>query len=455
MKQWLRTCLATTTVMLSSFAFAAFHLFTIEQVYSNADGTVQFVVLTTSTNGEDAWSLGARLVATPTGGAPRTASLTRNLPSSNTAGKRVLVASQGFADLGLITPDFIISNNFIPTGPAKLEYSPGSSSNMLVWQALPTDGVNSLYPSGVMPNLATNFAGQQASISARRHGTRSQSARLDRFLVRAGDRWTGVRSRSVSRPGGSRNGLRPAKLVHLRHLRRWRGSPALVHAQRQHGERTAQCFADDLSEYRRQFQCPADHEWSSGRNRDAEFRHLHQRSIVVHLHRRFGPHGKHTVDAHCAECDVLHDGRASDQCRLRLFRQLVQRYDRSVRDSSSRSTRTTASIFVPWYTYAPAGAGAGAAGQRWYTASAPGICAGFPFDPAGDLRNHPGRVRHTDGACPDQRGGGYRNARLPKLFDCDIQLQLHRRKQQRPVRNHSVDPNRSGASRLRVLNQTS
>ena len=27
------------------------------------------------------------------------------------------------------------------------------------------------------------------------------------------------------------------------------------------------------------------------------------------------------------------------------------------------------SVFVPWYTYAPGGAGAGAAGQRWYTAS--------------------------------------------------------------------------------------
>ncbi len=27
------------------------------------------------------------------------------------------------------------------------------------------------------------------------------------------------------------------------------------------------------------------------------------------------------------------------------------------------------SVFMPWYTYAPAGAGAGAAGQRWYTAS--------------------------------------------------------------------------------------
>jgi hypothetical protein len=26
-------------------------------------------------------------------------------------------------------------------------------------------------------------------------------------------------------------------------------------------------------------------------------------------------------------------------------------------------------VFMPWYTYAPGGAGAGAAGQRWYTAS--------------------------------------------------------------------------------------
>ena len=30
---------------------------------------------------------------------------------------------------------------------------------------------------------------------------------------------------------------------------------------------------------------------------------------------------------------------------------------------------TNGAIFVPWYTYAPAGMGAGAAGQRWYTAS--------------------------------------------------------------------------------------
>src|SRR5262249_6170359 len=28
-----------------------------------------------------------------------------------------------------------------------------------------------------------------------------------------------------------------------------------------------------------------------------------------------------------------------------------------------------ATVFVPWYTYAPSGAGAGAGGQRWYTAS--------------------------------------------------------------------------------------
>src|SRR4029077_12176516 len=32
----------------------------------------------------------------------------------------------------------------------------------------------------------------------------------------------------------------------------------------------------------------------------------------------------------------------------------------------------TGSVFVPWYTYAPAGASAGVAGQRWYTASSSG-----------------------------------------------------------------------------------
>jgi hypothetical protein len=162
MKHWLGVFLTASTMLAASLAHAAFHLFTIEQIYSNADGTVQFVTLTTNTNGENFWSLGAQMTSVATGGPTKVQNFMSNLPSSNTAGKHVLVATQGFADLGLITPDFIIPNNFIPTGPGSLTYV----SSRLQWESLPTDGMNSLYVTGVAPNMATNFAGQSASISA-------------------------------------------------------------------------------------------------------------------------------------------------------------------------------------------------------------------------------------------------------------------------------------------------
>src|SRR4029434_2875544 len=48
MKQWLARCLAAAALLVSPVAFAAFHLWGIQQIYSSADGTVQFVVLTTA-----------------------------------------------------------------------------------------------------------------------------------------------------------------------------------------------------------------------------------------------------------------------------------------------------------------------------------------------------------------------------------------------------------------------
>jgi len=161
MKRWLATCLATTTLLVSAIAFAAFHLFTIEQVYSNADGTIQFVVLTTSFDGENMWAFGAKLSSTDTGGATRNFSFSSNLPNASTGGKKVLVATQGFADLGIVAPDFIIPNHFISTGPGSVTYS----SSTISYAALPTDGTNALYVGGtVAPNVATNFAGMSASV---------------------------------------------------------------------------------------------------------------------------------------------------------------------------------------------------------------------------------------------------------------------------------------------------
>ncbi len=45
MNPWLRCFIAAVLLAATSAASASFHLFRIEQLYSNADGTVQFVVM--------------------------------------------------------------------------------------------------------------------------------------------------------------------------------------------------------------------------------------------------------------------------------------------------------------------------------------------------------------------------------------------------------------------------
>lgn len=157
-----RWLLGVALVLWASLAQAAFHLFRLEQLYSNADGSVQFVVLQNgSSNGENLWG-GNTLRATPTGGAQRIFIFETDLPSASTANKKVLVATPGFSALGIVTPDYVMPANFLPTGGGTVNYA---GVSQMTYAALPTDGVNALLSSGaVVPNVATNFFGQSASV---------------------------------------------------------------------------------------------------------------------------------------------------------------------------------------------------------------------------------------------------------------------------------------------------
>ncbi len=151
-------------IFVASAALANFHLFQIEQLFSNADGTVQFVVMHefTGTNGEDLWG-GMPLISTHAG-VNKTFIFPNNLGSTTTAGRRVLIATQGFAALGIVTPDFTVENGFLPTNGGTLNYAGVDS---VTFPALPTDGTHAINRNGVMiQNLATNFAGQSASVTA-------------------------------------------------------------------------------------------------------------------------------------------------------------------------------------------------------------------------------------------------------------------------------------------------
>src|SRR5690242_9901549 len=128
-------------------AHASFHLFRIDQIYSNADGSVQYVVMRESTgsNGENFWA-GLQFRTTNAAGVIKTFTVPSNLPSSSTASRSVLLATAGFAALGIVAPDFTIPPRFIPTEGGTLDYASGTDKVTL--PTLPNDGVTAVDRNG-------------------------------------------------------------------------------------------------------------------------------------------------------------------------------------------------------------------------------------------------------------------------------------------------------------------
>src|SRR6185369_5405466 len=158
-------CIAMALALLAASAQANFHLFKIQQIYSNADGTVQFVVLKSFVDGEDRWDGHYIKGIDADGITARTFVFVGDLPNGGTAGKSVLIATQGFAALGVLAPDYVVQNNFINTGSGTVDFAGVDSISYGTGQ-LPTDGRNALMRDGTSaPNLAENFAGNTASIS--------------------------------------------------------------------------------------------------------------------------------------------------------------------------------------------------------------------------------------------------------------------------------------------------
>ncbi len=164
MNPWLRLAVLGISLAAPPSAMAAFHLYRIEELFSDATGTVQYIVLheTTGTNGENLWA-GHSITATSQGNTKSFAFPT-NLPRSTTANTRVLIATQGFAQLNLVTPDFVVPNGFLPLTGGTVNYA---GVDQVSYPVLPTDGTSALSRSGsTTPNVATNFSGQTASVTA-------------------------------------------------------------------------------------------------------------------------------------------------------------------------------------------------------------------------------------------------------------------------------------------------
>ena len=167
-------------LMAAGSAQATFHLWRMTELFSNADGSVQYLELATSFSGEQ--FLGDHTL-TSNG---RVFTFPNGLPGDS-GRKTFLVGTEGFAALKLVTPDYTVPNGFFNAAGGSVDFA-----GVDTWDhpPLPTDGRRSLDRGTGAPGIASpfNFAGDTAPI--------------DLTAAPAGN-YQGLWWRS---PGGSENG---------------------------------------------------------------------------------------------------------------------------------------------------------------------------------------------------------------------------------------------------------
>jgi len=155
-------------------ASALFHLWDITEVYSNADGSVQYVELFTNTNMQDelidhtiSSAATAKIYTFPTDLDPDV----NGNGNNSTANRHFLVATPAFASQpGAVAPDFVFeAANFLATVADTLDFQ---GADTISWGSgeLPTDGVDALHEDfggtnrRKEANSPTNFAGEVGSL---------------------------------------------------------------------------------------------------------------------------------------------------------------------------------------------------------------------------------------------------------------------------------------------------
>lgn len=165
---WARVTLCLLTgVFAAERASASFHLWEISQIYSNEDGSVQFIELFNNSNFEHLLG-GQTLVASRDGGQDqRSYTFPRNLDSSSTANQHILLATGTIAG---VEPDYMIPPNLLHitfgnNATLSLPFSQRPDAE-LVYTSIPTDGTSSLDIDGnvVTPAMVTNFAGDTGAL---------------------------------------------------------------------------------------------------------------------------------------------------------------------------------------------------------------------------------------------------------------------------------------------------
>ena len=150
-------CLAATVASLPH-AQAAFHLWSIHEIYSDSSGHLQFIELTDPFGGQNFVGSQQIQVMNIGGSITHTFTLSSTTLPGSTFNHSLLFGTAGLQAAGGPTPDYIIPDSFLFTAGGTISFFGANSG---AYSALPTDGVNSrTWGDGNAANSPMNYNGQ-------------------------------------------------------------------------------------------------------------------------------------------------------------------------------------------------------------------------------------------------------------------------------------------------------
>lgn len=158
--------IVTCLILIAAAALparASFHVFGVNEVYSNPSGSIQFIELHDRFGSDfEGFFNGVTIVS-----GANTYTFPSDLPNQQTANKFVLLGTAGYAALpGVPAPNFTIPANFFNPAGDTLNY--GFGADIISFGPVPASASQSLNRSGADmlagPTSPTNFAGDTGSV---------------------------------------------------------------------------------------------------------------------------------------------------------------------------------------------------------------------------------------------------------------------------------------------------
>jgi uncharacterized protein DUF5648 len=159
-----------TAAFVAGGALAADPSFQISEVFSNADGTVQFVQLREASGLNGQHALAGKTLTVTQGARTRAFVIPADLPHAQTANHAVLLATAGYLqvpgaypEFKAVVPDYVMPNQFLSAEGGTLDFA---GVDAFTYPALPRDGFSAVYRTGnaIRDNGVQNFGGATASL---------------------------------------------------------------------------------------------------------------------------------------------------------------------------------------------------------------------------------------------------------------------------------------------------